>query len=224
MSDESEFLSRWSKKKLSDKEMDADTDGDTGLAASKSAALGEDIQPSDAPALPEHDEETDDEQEVPPALADIDIDSLDYDSDYTMFMKENVPEALKRRALRQLWRSNPVLANVDGLNDYDDDFTDAALVVKGMQSAYKIGKGYLTDEDLEEDLEDGVEEDAEELVSEADTSQDGDRDGEDDAQSEGDDPATESAVAEDTPGDSGPADKAHAGMDGEHDIDDTQTG
>ena len=42
-----------------------------------------------------------------------------------------------------------MLANVDGLNDYDEDFTDAALVVKGLKSAYQVGKGYLTAEDEE---------------------------------------------------------------------------
>ena len=37
-------------------------------------------------------------------LENIDIDSLNYDSDFTRFLGEGVPEALKRRALRQLWR------------------------------------------------------------------------------------------------------------------------
>jgi hypothetical protein len=38
-------------------------------------------------------------------------------------MKQAVPEELRRLALRKLWRSDPVLANVDGLNDYDLDYT-----------------------------------------------------------------------------------------------------
>jgi hypothetical protein len=37
-------------------------------------------------------------------------------------MREGVPEALRNRALRKLWLSDPVLANLDGLNDYDEDF------------------------------------------------------------------------------------------------------
>ncbi len=93
----------------------------------------------------------DEARQVPPELADIDIDALDYDSDYTRFLGEGVPEALRRRALRRLWRSNPILANVDGLNDYDDDFTDAALVVDVLKTVHKVGKGYLEDDD-----EDGV--------------------------------------------------------------------
>lgn len=48
-----------------------------------------------------------------------DIESLTFDSDFTVFLRQGVPEAIKRRALRKLWSSNPVLANLDGLNDYD---------------------------------------------------------------------------------------------------------
>ena len=49
------------------------------------------------------------------------IGSLDADSDYTVFMREGVPEALRVQALRKLWRSHPVIAAVDDLTDYGDD-------------------------------------------------------------------------------------------------------
>ena len=48
---------------------------------------------------------------------------LDAGSDFSQFMRDDVPEMLKRAALRRLWASDPVLANLDGLNDYDEDFT-----------------------------------------------------------------------------------------------------
>ena len=51
-----------------------------------------------------------------------DIETLDKDSDFTVFMKEGVPEELKKLALRKLWRSDPVFAVIDGLDDYDEDF------------------------------------------------------------------------------------------------------
>ena len=35
--------------------------------------------------------------------------------DFSGFMARNVPDHLRRRALRKLWVSNPVLANLDGL-------------------------------------------------------------------------------------------------------------
>ena len=77
----------------------------------------------------------------------FDFESLNYASDYTQFMKKGVPEVVRRRALSMLWQSNPVLANIDGLNDYDEDFTDAALVLKTFSSNYKVGSGYLTEEE-----------------------------------------------------------------------------
>ncbi|MFZ1726103.1 MAG: DUF3306 domain-containing protein [Albidovulum sp.] len=63
--------------------------------------------------------------------------------DFAAFMRSAVPERLRRRALRVLWRSNPVLANLDGLLDHDDDFTDAATVMPGLKTTYQVGKGML---------------------------------------------------------------------------------
>ena len=36
-----------------------------------------------------------------------------------------------------------MLANLDGLVDYDDDFTDAATCVPNLQTTYQVGKGLL---------------------------------------------------------------------------------
>ena len=38
---------------------------------------------------------------------------------------------------------NPTLANLDGLIDYGEDYTDAATVIENMQTAYEVGKGML---------------------------------------------------------------------------------
>ena len=59
------------------------------------------------------------------------------------FLGSALPQRLKTRALRRLWRLNPVLANVDGLVDYGEDFTDSATVIENMQTAYQVGKGML---------------------------------------------------------------------------------
>lgn len=59
------------------------------------------------------------------------------------FLKSGLPKRLKNRAMRRLWRVNPVLANLDGLNDYDDDYTDAATVVPDLQTVYRVGQGML---------------------------------------------------------------------------------
>ncbi len=86
------------------------------------------------------------EAEVLEALGLPDPDSLVKGDDFAAFMKAAVPAALRRRALRRLWLTDPVLANLDGLNDYEQDFTDAATVVPNLKTAYRVGKGMLRDE------------------------------------------------------------------------------
>ncbi|SFS19961.1 DUF3306 domain-containing protein [Yoonia litorea] len=61
------------------------------------------------------------------------------------FLSHTLPQRLKVRALRKLWRLNPALANLDGLVDYGEDFTDSATVVENLQTAYQVGKGMLRD-------------------------------------------------------------------------------
>ena len=63
-----------------------------------------------------------------------------------VFFKEGVPDRLRQIALRRVWRLNPIIKFADAeINDYHEDFTDAATVIEGMETAYKVGKGYLTD-------------------------------------------------------------------------------
>ena len=70
------------------------------------------------------------------------LEDLTADSDFTPFLQTGVPSALKRAALRKLWSSDPVLANVDGLNDYDEDFAKMGLG-KVVQTIYQVGKGMI---------------------------------------------------------------------------------
>lgn len=86
-------------------------------------------------------EKTDDE-----ILAELGLrapEDLGEGEDFKAFLREAVPARIQRRALRALWRSNPVLANVDMLVDYGGDFTDKAMIVEGLQTAYQVGKGML---------------------------------------------------------------------------------
>jgi hypothetical protein len=69
--------------------------------------------------------------------------SLGKDDDFTRFLSRTVPERLRRRALRRLWLTNPVLANLDGLNDYEEDYTDAATAGQLVRTAYQVGRGFL---------------------------------------------------------------------------------
>ncbi len=77
-------------------------------------------------------------------LAELDLpdpEEMGEGDDFSAFMIKAVPDRLRLKALRKLWLTNPVLANVDGLVDYGEDFTDAACVIENLQSSYQVGKG-----------------------------------------------------------------------------------
>ena len=95
-----------------------------------------------------------------------DPDAIELGTDITGFMRKEIPELLRRRALRSLWKSNPVLAVLDGLNDYDEDFTDAASATGAVKTLYKVGQGLIDrtkkaeeqgDKELEEPITEQVE-------------------------------------------------------------------
>jgi hypothetical protein len=77
------------------------------------------------------------------------VESLTKDSDFSVFMKAGVPDALRNRALRKLWETDPPLYAHDGLTDYGADY---AKIMKDGESraetAYKIGRGFLEKGDL----------------------------------------------------------------------------
>jgi hypothetical protein len=184
MADETEFLSRWSKRKAESRdaskgeapEADAGSDSDPQLA-SLEAEDGEQFDPDDPDDHP---------------AAGIDVESLDFNSDYSVFMHEKVPEALRKRALRKLWLSDPILANVDGLNDYDEDFTDAALVVEGLKQSFDAARKRMLDQEAEEAAaaEAAAQEDAADLEDAEEVQEDGDApdtDAEEKEPQEGDD-------------------------------------
>jgi len=89
-------------------------------------------------------------------LAELDLpnpDAMQSGDDFSVFMKETVPAALRNRALRTLWRSDPVLANVDMLVDYGEDFTGKNDPVRIIKTIYRVGKGMLPDKEETEDEE-----------------------------------------------------------------------
>lgn len=69
--------------------------------------------------------------------------SLKAGDDFSAFMAKAVPERLRQRALRTLWRSNPALANLDNLVDYNDDYTAAATANGPVRTSYQVGKGMM---------------------------------------------------------------------------------
>ena len=124
MSDD-DYLSRWSRRKRD-------------VAAEEAAP---------APEAPVDEPEPQTEAEEAEILARLNLpvpESLQPGDDFSVFMAKGVPAFLRKRALRILWRSNPVLANLDGLNDYDDDFTSPELTQKVLATAYQVGRGFVS--------------------------------------------------------------------------------
>jgi hypothetical protein len=136
--DDKNFLSRWSERKRA---VEAEAAQDTAKPRDDAGALAAAEAGQDA--LPAGDDGKIDPAELP------DIDSLDASSDFTVFLKDGVPDALRRRALRKLWRLDPVFGHLDGLNDYDLDYTNAGTIVEGMKTIYQVGKGMVLGDEEE---------------------------------------------------------------------------
>jgi hypothetical protein len=108
-----DFLDRWSRRKLADQ---------------RGESLDEPL-----PAAPVADsvlQQTTTDVDTVPAqqLTDADmpaLDSLDADSDFSLFMSPGVSEQLRTQALRKLFHL-PAFNVTDGLNDYDEDYTEFA--------------------------------------------------------------------------------------------------
>lgn len=122
MSEEKEdFLARWSRRKR----------GGAGEEAPQATPAAEAAGAAES------------EEEALARLGLPDPDTLVPGDDFAAFMRAAVPAALRRRALRRLWTSNPVLANLDGLNDYDGDFTGGGVAAGGLKTVYEVGRGML---------------------------------------------------------------------------------
>lgn len=116
----------------------------------KKAEVSNKAEPS--PSLPVENEPSPEEQElaINQSLPEHEVlakyglpepDAIKLGTDITGFMRKEIPELLRRKALRALWKSNPVLAVLDGLNDYDEDYTDAAHAGEVVKTLYKVGQG-----------------------------------------------------------------------------------
>lgn len=112
------FFARWSRLKKAARQQEEAT------AGRPSAAAPAGPPPSEPPP------------ELPP------IESLTAESDYSAFMRPDVPEALRQAALRKLWRSDPVYANLDGLLEYGEDYAAQYRAATGVAATvYRVLEG-----------------------------------------------------------------------------------
>ena len=100
-----DFLERWSRRKLA-----ARQGGEVDVVG-ESTATHEDVAPADG--------------ESEKVLTDVDmppVETLDADSDYSPFLSPGVSDDLRQQAMRKLF-AQPDFNITDGLNDYDEDYT-----------------------------------------------------------------------------------------------------
>lgn len=103
------FLSRWSRRKRAAEAGLPVAEPDSPQPAAP-PALSE-VPPPPAPAEPEFDPAS-----LPP------VESLTAESDFTAFLRKEVPEALKRAALRKAWALDPAIRDFVGPADYAWDY------------------------------------------------------------------------------------------------------
>jgi len=69
------------------------------------------------------------------------LETLTKDSDFRAFMRPGVPEELRNQALRKLWGSDPVYANLDGLLEYGEDFAEPFRMAGVVATVYRVLEG-----------------------------------------------------------------------------------
>ena len=102
-----------------------------------------------APATPPAAGKTEEQKKIEDVTKDLPpIESLGKDSDYSLFMRDGVPEEQRVAALRKLWQSDPAFTEKFPfemhMEDYNETFTP---INAATDTIYRAGLGYLFDDD-----------------------------------------------------------------------------
>jgi len=131
---EKSFLSRWSKKKAASKDIGNLTKVDSN---------NDEQNNQNNKTNEESEEEKLSIDELAKKYEVANPETLDSSVDLKELMQKKLPDRLRQLALRRLWKVVPIYGEVSELVEYGEDFTDAATVVDGLQTAYVVGKGYV---------------------------------------------------------------------------------
>ncbi|CBS90783.1 DUF3306 domain-containing protein [Azospirillum lipoferum] len=157
------FLGRWSRLKRETQTEEAPVEIAVpermdDAPAAVSAEVGAEVGAEIAPAPPA-------EEEAPDLPS---LDSLNAGSDYTGFLRKEVPEELRRQALRKAWASDPAIAGFRGFAEYDWDYNAPGYgALRPTDDIARLLDAVLPDEKREEEVV------VEEVVAEGDSA-DGD--------------------------------------------------
>jgi hypothetical protein len=155
MSDEG-FLKRWSRRKRAETNVAAaenesaetrpsDPAASSGQALPPQAGEGSPVAPprsgegqAAVDATPSNTPVKQDDDVIDPATLPP-LESLGPDSDYTVFLKKGVPEALRVAALRKAWMSDPFIRDFRGpAIDYGWDFTTPDYSLRATDNVAKM--------------------------------------------------------------------------------------
>lgn len=140
MEEETGFLGRWSRLKRE---------------ARKDEPVAEPAVPEAPAMLPAETAEAEVAEEEAPELPSLD--SLDAGSDYTGFLRPDVPAELRRQALRKAWASDPVIAGFRGFAEYDWDYNAPGYgALLPTDDIARLLDAVLPDEKREEVVEEEV--------------------------------------------------------------------
>ena len=133
------FLSRWSarKEQVSKGEIVPDDEPKSAFENSDEFKLrdGENLKEQDDALT---DEELLEKYNLP------NPEQVENEAGLDRFLNGDFPGRIRQMALRRLWHMNPLFGEVCEMVEYGEDYTDAATVIEGMQTAYQVGKGYKT--------------------------------------------------------------------------------
>jgi hypothetical protein len=136
--DEEGLLKRWSRRKAEQRDREQQVDS---LAPKEESSGPVAASAGEMPAADSTPAAADAALDLPP------IQSLTRDSDFTVFLRAGVPDDLRNQALQKLWRSDPVFANLDGMLEYGEDYSQLFKpgIGAALKTLYRVGEGYLTE-------------------------------------------------------------------------------
>jgi len=128
MSEPENFLERWSKRKIAERDRPSGDQTTTDKGTADDDCAGDDNQvsgtapPTRDPPAPLSSGETCDLTQLPS------IDSIGASTDVTAFLRPGVPPELTRAALRRAWSSDPAIRDFVGLVENGWDFNDPSAM------------------------------------------------------------------------------------------------
>ena len=133
------FVRRWSR--LKQEARDAPPPEEAPTPDLPVPATAPDAPPPEAGDKPE--EKPFDPASLPP------VESLTKESDYSAFMRPEVPEDLRQKALRRLWAADPILSAPDPVDMHNIDYNAVPTFPEGVKTLYRIGQGMFDEFETE---------------------------------------------------------------------------